>query len=46
MSKEISFDTIENFTSNLSKHPAYGVGCQRCPNQRDFQGQPKHPKQG
>ena len=25
MSKEISFDTIENFTSNLSKHPAYGV---------------------
>lgn len=25
MSKEISFDTIEDFTSNLSKHPAYGV---------------------
>ena len=25
MSKEISFDTIEDFTNNLSKHPAYGV---------------------
>lgn len=45
MSKEISFDTIEDFTSNLSKHPAYGVAANAA-DQRDFQGQPKHPKQG
>jgi bleomycin hydrolase len=25
MSQEINFDTIENFTSNLTKHPAYKV---------------------